>query len=49
MMHTAISLKLFKKTLQREYKDQPEATALTTAVAAPINSMKGVDMSGPMP
>jgi hypothetical protein len=49
MMHTAVFLRLFKKVLQGEYKDQPKATTLTTVVATAINLMNGVDMSGPMP
>jgi hypothetical protein len=41
------SLSLFKEALQREYKDQPEATILATTVATPKNLMKGVDISVP--
>jgi hypothetical protein len=50
MMHTSsFYLKLFNRALQEKYKDQTEASSLTTVVAKPTSLMNGVAMSGPMP
>jgi hypothetical protein len=47
MMHTAVFIKIIQRSLIRKnYKDQFEAIILMTAMATPINFMKGVEMSG---
>jgi hypothetical protein len=50
MMHTAVFIKsIQKKALQGEFKDQPEATTLATAVAKPKNMTKAWTCRGPIP
>jgi hypothetical protein len=47
MMHIFF-IKIIQRSLTRKYKDQIEATSLTTDIAKPTNLMKGVAMSGPI-
>jgi hypothetical protein len=46
-MHTSLFIRLFIKTLQKEYKDQYEATILATS-AKPTRLVKGTTKTGPI-